>query len=39
MIKIRRARFSAVTRIDIENAWENLVDPNNLEADAVNYRI
>ena len=38
-LKIQRARFSAVTPTDIWNAYNNLVRPNNLEADAVNYRI
>ena len=38
-MKIKRARFSAVTPTDIWNAYNNLVEPNHLEADAVNYRI
>lgn len=38
-IKIHRARFSAVTHADIMQAYNNLVKPNKLEADAVNYRI
>lgn len=38
-IRVHRARFSAVTRADILQAFENLVQPNKLECDAVNYRI
>lgn len=38
-ISVSRARFAAVTRADIIRAWENLAQPNILEADAVNYRI
>lgn len=36
---VRRARFAAVTRVDIIRAWESLTEPNQLESDAVNYRI
>jgi len=38
-IIIKRARFAAVTPADVYNAYNNLVNPNELEADAVNYRI
>ena len=38
-IKIQRARFAAVTRSDVLRAYNNLVEPNKLEADAVNYRM
>jgi DNA topoisomerase III len=38
-IAISRARFAAVTRADVLRAYENLVEPNQREADAVNYRI
>ena len=38
-ITIKRARFAAVTRADILRAWNHLTEPNQLEADAVNYRI
>lgn len=38
-IRIKRARFAAVTRADVIRAWDNLIQPNILEADAVNYRI
>lgn len=38
-LRIKRARFSAVTATDVWNAYQALVDPNKLEADAVNYRI
>ena len=37
-IQIKRARFSAVTFTDVWNAFNNLVEPNKYEADAVNYR-
>ncbi|KAM0679784.1 Karyopherin transporter [Glugoides intestinalis] len=36
---IKRARFSAISRQEIEYAMENLVDINFLEADAVDTRI
>lgn len=35
---IRRARFSAVTRRDVLNAFNNLINPNKDEAEAVEYR-
>lgn len=37
-IRINRARFSAVTKADVMAAYSNLVQPNRLEADAVNFR-
>ncbi|KAH9411589.1 DNA topoisomerase [Ordospora pajunii] len=38
-IKVRRARFSAITRKDVQNALDNLEDVNEAEADAVDSRI
>lgn len=37
-IPIRRARFSAVTRRDVWDAYNNLRNPNKDEAEAVEYR-
>lgn len=37
-VKVKRARFSAVTSTDVWNAFRNLVEPNKYESDAVNYR-
>ncbi|KAM0672001.1 topoisomerase IA [Ordospora colligata] len=38
-IQVRRARFSGITRKDVQNALDNLEDVNEAEADAVDSRI